>query len=466
MRICGAHLRISSGTAMPGACARRRGSSMADARSWQRFLWLWAAEMLSITGTGLTAFALGAWVYAETGRATDFALLSVAATLPGILLLPLGGVLADVLPRKAVMTWCNGVAGVCAAWLAWLVYSDSLTLIAIYLLLAISALCRALQWVTFTATMTQMVPAHHLGRSSAMIYAGEAGQHLLAPALAALALPFIGYAGVIGLDLTTFLFAVIVIAAVPIPATPPGDWRRAGEVLSSLRAVVSEGWGFIRERPGLLYLQIFFALSQFLGGFLPILTLPALVELTGSEQVTGLTMAAAGTGLVLGMVWLVARPRMSGRVWATVFCDMAASAALLALAFGATRFGAPWFAAAGCAFLFFHALESGISQDLWQRKVPGRLQGRVFAIRRTIAWSLVPLCYVLAGPLVDDWLAPAMAEGAPLGQIFGPLLGYESLGAMLLLMGAAAALRLFGLAPAALLTRRLMRIEEELVDYV
>lgn len=429
-----------------------------DPQSWRRFLWLWAAEMLAITGTGLTAFALGAWIYVRTGSATSFAMLSVSAILPGILLLPLGGVLADLLPRRRVMWTCNFIAGLCCATLALLVWRDALHLTAIYLLLALGALSRALQWVTFTATMSQMVPARHIGRMSAMIYVGEAGQHLLAPAVAALALPWLQYAGVIGLDLSAVVFALLVVTAIPVPSAPPDD------AVASLSAAVLQGWRFIRERPGLLFLQLFFAISQFLGGFLPILTLPALVELTGSPRITGITMAFAGAGLISGMASLLWRPVLERRIRATIASDALASAMLLGLGLGAYRIGAAWVGVMGFLFLFFHARESGVSQDLWQRKVPLHLQGRVFAIRRTLSWSLVPACYALAGPLVDDLLTPMMQAGAPLQRALGGLFGTGKLGAILVLMGAAGALRLFVLAPAALLTRPLMRLEEELPD--
>ena len=428
---------------------------------WHRFLWLWAAEMLSITGTGLTAFALGAWVYARTHSATDFAMLSVAAILPGVLLLPVGGVLADVLPRKRVMVWCNAIAGVCAVALGVLLYREQLSLPVLYTLLAISAFCRALQWVTFTATMTQMVPASQMGRTSAMIYVGEAGQQLVAPALAALALPWIGYVGVIGMDTSTFLFALIVLAALPIPSAP----ERASSD-SHWWGVILSGWRFIRERSGLLMLQVFFALSQFLGGFLPILTLPALMELTRSEKTTGITMGIAGAGLLVGMGVLVARPVKRCRVHATLLFDALASMALVTLAIGAARFGAPWVACFGFIFLFFHAMESGVSQDLWQRKVPGELQGRVFAIRRTISWSLVPLCYALAGPIVDDWFTPMMRRGGAWHGSLSPLFGEAKLGAILLLMAVSGLLRGAVLVPLATRIEALMKIEEQLPDHI
>jgi len=286
---------------------------------------------------------------------------------------------------------------------------------------------------------------------SGMIYLGEAGQRLVAPAIAALALPWIGYAGVIWMDVSTFATALLTLAVLPLPGPQQRHEREPA------RHILAQGWRFLRDRPGLLWLQGFFALSQFLGGFLPILMLPALLELTGSPSVTGVVMACGGAGLVAGALYQAARPARNGRVQRTLMYDVCASCALLALAMGAVDLGPIWVAITGFVFLFFHVLESGVSQDLWQRKVPQALQGRVFAIRRAISWSLVPVCYVLAGPIVDDLLTPGLE---------GHTSASPKLVAMLLVMGGSAILRAGALVPAAWSVERLRRLERDLEDHV
>ena len=37
---------------------------------FRSFAWLWAGQTVSIFGSGLTAFALGVWVYQTTGSVT------------------------------------------------------------------------------------------------------------------------------------------------------------------------------------------------------------------------------------------------------------------------------------------------------------------------------------------------------------------------------------------------------------
>jgi hypothetical protein len=66
---------------------------------------------------------------------------------------------------------------------------------------------------------------------------------------------------------------------------------------------------------------------------------------------------------------------------------------------------------------------NGSNQAIWQAKVPPDVQGRVFATRATIAQLAMPLGWLLAGPLADHVMEPAMAEGGILVPHFGWLVG-------------------------------------------
>jgi hypothetical protein len=80
---------------------------------------------------------------------------------------------------------------------------------------------------------------------------------------------------------------------------------------------------------------------------------------------------------------------------------------------------------ATAAFLgsFIAPIINGSNQAIWQSKVPPDLQGRVFSIRRLIAWFISPLAMLLAGPLADRVLEPAMLSGGSLTHTFGSLVG-------------------------------------------
>ena len=73
---------------------------------------------------------------------------------------------------------------------------------------------------------------------------------------------------------------------------------------------------------------------------------------------------------------------------------------------------------------FFIPIINGSNQAIWQAKVPPDLQGKVFSIRRLIAWFVSPAAMLVAGPLADKVLEPAMRlETSPLATSVGWLVG-------------------------------------------
>ncbi len=48
---------------------------MRKQRMFHRFLLLWAGELVSSIGSGLTSFGLGVYVFRQTGSAADMALV-------------------------------------------------------------------------------------------------------------------------------------------------------------------------------------------------------------------------------------------------------------------------------------------------------------------------------------------------------------------------------------------------------
>lgn len=69
----------------------------------RNFVVVWFGQLVSTLGSGLTSFALGVWIYLETGSTTLFAINLLAFTLPSVLLSPFLGSLVDRWDRRWVM---------------------------------------------------------------------------------------------------------------------------------------------------------------------------------------------------------------------------------------------------------------------------------------------------------------------------------------------------------------------------
>jgi MFS family permease len=73
------------------------------AGAMRTFLAIWFGQLISTLGFGLTGFALGVYIYQRTGSVTELSLAVLAASLPGILLSPIAGVVVDRWDRRWIL---------------------------------------------------------------------------------------------------------------------------------------------------------------------------------------------------------------------------------------------------------------------------------------------------------------------------------------------------------------------------
>lgn len=85
---------------------------MKNTTNFNKFLLLWAGELISAIGGGLTSFGLGVYVFNRTGSAADMALVTLLAFLPTLLLSIPAGVLADRYDRRLLMMIGDGFSAV------------------------------------------------------------------------------------------------------------------------------------------------------------------------------------------------------------------------------------------------------------------------------------------------------------------------------------------------------------------
>jgi MFS family permease len=368
---------------------------------WWRFSLLWAPQTLAITGRGLTTFALGVWVYERTHSATLFALLEVSAILPGIIAAPLIGWAVDRLGARRAMIIADASAVLVVVALEAAFYWNVASPALLYFVLTIGAALTCLRWPAYTALVTLLAPAAHVARAAALMQLGYAGQQVIAPAVAGFLLGVIGVGGVIALDLTMSILALVSLLLMPI-ATPS---IHDGRIWQDIR----EAWTVTREH-GLLRLAVYIIASYLPGGLVIALATPLVLTIAG-PQALGFVMAFMGVGMLAGGVAASGLTRPEGGM--LVIAMLAAWAATTP-----TRM-----AALGFVFLFGLAGVIAEEQAVWQVRVPVEAQGRVFALRRAITWASLPVSYALAGPLADHVFTPAMSPGGALSGWLGPVMG-------------------------------------------
>jgi MFS family permease len=423
------------------------------------FTIVWSGQLVSLLGSGLTAFALAVWVYQTTSSVTDFTLIALTTVLPSIVLSPIAGALVDRWDRRRALIVADCGAGLGVGLIALLLYSGHLALWYIYVLLSLRSCFTALQVPALGAAVTILVGKRHLGRANGMLQLAEAVGRIATPMLAGTLMTKLQLWGILLIDLATFLVSLGTLFAVSFPR-PAIDSAEPAPGGRSLLGEVASGWRYVAERPGLLGLVFLMAGGNFTLGTLSALLGPMVLGFA-TEPVLGFVMSVGSCGLLAGgaLMSLWGGPRHRVRS----ILGFKAFEGLSLMVLGGVGRSVPWITAAGFFLVFSSPIIMAASHAIWQTKVPIQLQGRAFAIRRMIAWSTLPLVYLVTGPLADHVFEPLMAPGGALAGTVGQWIGVgrgRGIALYLILIGLLQILQV----AAASFYRPLRRLEAEIPD--
>jgi MFS family permease len=380
----------------------------------------WLGQVVSLLGTNMSAFALTVWAYELTGSATALALVGFFYVTPMLIFSPFAGAIVDRSSRKWMMMLSDLGSGMATVGILILFLMGQLQIWHLYVANVVMGSFQVFQWPAYSAAITVMLPKEHYGRASGMMSLAESGPNIFAPLLAGAVLGTIGLGGVLFIDIATFLFAIASLAVIQVPNPPVTQEGLQGR--GNLMQEAIYGFRYILQRPSLLGLQIVFLLGNFSGSIAIAVLAPMILSRTANNELAyGSVNSAGALGAVIGGLAMSAWGGPKRRVHG-VLAGWALLGLLEGVLMGVGRSLPVWIAASFLGALFI-PLVNGSNQAIWQSKVAPDVQGRVFSIRRVIAWLVNPLAMLIAGPLADRVLEPGMRMGGSLTGVFGWLVG-------------------------------------------
>jgi DHA3 family macrolide efflux protein-like MFS transporter len=385
------------------------------------FTVVWIGQIFSLLGTSMTGFAMTIWAYQKTESATALALVGFFFLAPMLIATPFTGALVDRWNRKLMMMLSDLASGAATILILILYTSGHLEIWHLYLTGAMQGIFQSFQWPAYSAAISTMISKEHYGRANGMLSLAETGSNIFAPILAGALLGIIGIGGILTIDLATLSIAVAALLVVHVPQ--PKISAEGREAQGSLLKEAGYGFRYIFKRPPLLALQSIFMIGNFLYG-IPMAVVAALIlaSTNNNEQSLALVNSVGAIGGVIGGLAMSAWGGPKRRVYG-VLGGWLASSLLGLIVMGLGRSPYAW-AVAAFFGTFFVPIINGSNQAIWQAKVPPDLQGKVFSIRRLIAWFVSPAAMLIAGPLADKVLEPAMRlETSPLATSIGWLVG-------------------------------------------
>lgn len=396
-------------------------NNYAPPKNMRTFFIIWAGQFISVLGSGLTSFALGVWIYDQTGRATPFALTALFATLPALILMPIAGSFADRYSRRWIMIIADTGAAVVTAVTFLLLFFGDLQIWHIYLLAFFGSSFSSFQEPAYAASVTMLVPKEQLARASSIAQMGQAISVILTPLMAGALYGLVGLNGIILIDAVTYFFAIGALLLVRIPQPKRVTGEDAQGKKTSVWQEAAFGWNYLRALPGLFGLLIYFASVNFFLSFSNVLSGP-LVLSYGSSTDLGIVQMVAGISMFVGSLIMSAWGGPTSRKVPALIAFIAISATGLLIS--GLRANTLVISMGRVVLLVFIPFAAALSQAVFQVKIPPDIQGRVFAIRGMISRSMIPLAFILSGPLADKFFEPLMAEGGALPNTFlGTVLG-------------------------------------------
>ena len=388
---------------------------------------LWARAGLSMLADQAFLVALMWLVLRLAGSGAELGAVLAVTSVPGAILMPLGGVLSDRSSPVLIMIFASVGRVLLLTLLATLILTDATRLWHVYVIVASLSALDALYYPASMSVVPSLVNQDRLGAANALIQGAEKASGILGPALAGFLLTLLGLGASFGATallfvVATALFGALARVARPI-GTPADDAPEEGRGRGSTREEFIEGLRYVLRDPVIRSLLLI-VLGTNLAIMGPLYVGGAVLAESrlGGAGAFGSVVAAAGVGSLIGIVGAgsVRRFRRRGLielsltgvlgivVAAIAFVPNLAVAVALAIAIGGTA-----------SFL-------GVITISWlqERAEPGLL-GRVMSLAMFSAVALDPISFVLAGILVGINLT-AMFVGTGALLLFTTILGAAS----------------------------------------
>ncbi len=379
----------------------------------------WLSQLVSLTGTWMQSVGSTLVVLTLTTSAFLVGFVTVVASLPMLLLMLFGGVIADRYDRRVILIATQSLLAVFALAYAALVALDVIAYWQILVLATLLGITASFELPASQAFVPELVSREDLPQAIALNSAAFNASRLVGPAVAGASISALGLASAFIFNAVSFLFVIAVLVSlrglvIHRRSTVPG---RAGGLREGLRHV--------RDRDDLLGLVLLTALLSFLVFPCASVLLPLYVSdsLGGGPGWVGAVLSVTGAGSLVGSLTLLRGSRQERAA------DRRLRIALVGLTFGLVWLSlaqTPLVAVPGVAVLGF-AFAMGSSQIMTrvQQLAPEELRGRVMSIHGLAFTGTMPFATLLVTGAAELLGEPIVYAGAAILTAAGAFLIYR-----------------------------------------
>ena len=352
------------------------------------FRLLFGGRLADNLANAVAPIALAFAVLDLGGSATVLGLVLAARTVPMVLLVLFGGVVADRLPRHLVLVAANAVSAGTQALVAVLLLTGSAELWHLAVIEAVNGMSSAFMMPASSGLTPQTVPASQLQPANALLRLGHNFSFITGSAAGGALVAISGSGWAFAVDAVLFGLGAILLGRIRLPAN-------ARLVATSILTDLREGWTEFRSRTWLWVVVVQFAFVNAAWSGATGALGPVVADDTIGRAAWGLVLASLTAGMVAGGLLALRggwdRPLLVGT------CAVLLEAPLL-LVLGLEPRTVPLMLAAFVAGLGFETF--GVAWDVsMQSNIPADRLSRVYAYDWFGSLVFIPVGLVLAGPV-------------------------------------------------------------------
>ncbi|MBO5485413.1 MAG: MFS transporter [Eubacterium sp.] len=365
---------------------------MKNKNNFRRFLLLWAGELVSSIGGGLTSFGLGVYVFRQTGSAASMALVTLLAFLPTLLLSVPAGVLADRYDRRLLMMVGDGCSALGILFILFCMLGDGASVTEIGIGVTVSAVFSSLLEPAYRATVTDLLDEEEYSRASGMVSLAGSARYLISPILAGALLVVTDIQFLLIIDICTFFLTVICTGVVR-----KGLRAKAAEERESFFPALQTGWQAVTRKRGVFLLILLSSVMTCFMGAFQILAEPLILDFADSTTL-GIGETVCASGMLVSGLYLGARGIKKGYV--KVLSLSLTVAGIAMVLFGVKE---NIYLICGAGFLFFAMLPfaNNCLDYLVRTNIEDKYQGRAWGLIGFLSQLGYVAAYGLSGILAD-----------------------------------------------------------------
>jgi MFS family permease len=269
----------------------------------RNFAWYYASRFSNTLGSMMASIALTFAVLDLTDSASALGQVLAARTVPMVIFLLFGGVIADRFPRTLILQLSNLLSAATQGLVAYLVLSGQAELWMIIVLEIANGTVSAVSFPAMASMVPQLVRRDQLQSANALLSLSRGGLTIVGPTIGALLVVTVGSGWALAVDALTWFVAAVLMLPMKIPARPPRAER------TSTVVELREGWTLFRTTTWLWVVVLAFSALNMIHTGAWFTLGPAVAKGTIGEQGWGFVLSAESVGLVLMTVVLL-RVRM------------------------------------------------------------------------------------------------------------------------------------------------------------